>query len=334
MKNTIYRVLWCIGCVLVLSVGHAHALQLLDTQPLLTSMYAIYSPADDLYVAGWKTVVDQQACTMMSGGEVVGNPNQPCDRIYKAENGNLIQNFALLGKAVNDPTFVRPPSVDGVDRSQWLFMYYTVIDHVHYFPCEEGMDDCTRYNEVGFASSVDGGLTWANHGVILGLANGLVYNNEGCGAWSPSALVVDNQIWLYYHLNSQCISLAFTDPVQFIGLTKLNANGWQIIEQHFVETPMFVVNIDVQQRPNGLFLMVGNTGEQNALIALESGDGESFIEHHETLDGRIIIAAPGVFTITPALSAVTNSSWSLTFSYGEVGVMNTSSVHRWKFQEE
>ena len=306
------------------------AIEILNKTTLLQGLYALYSPelgigAAYLYTAGWENLSDRLTCTIIENDHVIGNPYLPCDRIYRSRRarerrwGKPGENFSLSGKLVNEPTIIIPPSTDKIDRRQWRFMYYTVLDHSHYFPCGEGTNDCTKFNEIGLASSINNGRTWTNHGVVVGLENGLTYTHnkitEQCGAWSSSALPVGDKIYLWYIFNSQCNDLGYTTPVRLIGLTVFNANGWQIESQHFVTTPVITVNVSVQQRPDGHFLMAGNSGNQQYLYILESigTDPTTFTWHTQMYQTPFVDADPLSFVLTPRLFHVTDSSWSILF---------------------
>jgi hypothetical protein len=71
------------------------------------------------------------------------------------------------------------------------------------------LEQMTRRNWVCLASSADGGNTWTDQGIVLGQNNGI----DGTGAWSPSALALDDKIYLYYHTGSaDCSSEVCDDP--------------------------------------------------------------------------------------------------------------------------
>jgi hypothetical protein len=323
---------WLVVAVMALSAmgmsAHAEAYSITNMSTLLSGLYALYSAdplgTDKLYVGGWDSSSAQDGCSSSS---------QPCDRIYRSVKsggtwGTPVQNFAINGKSVNDPSIVAPPSTDGVDRSAWLYMYYTIIDYAHYaYPAS------TQYNEVGFASSVDGGATWTDHGVVIGLSNGLTWNGQSCGAWSPSAIVVGSEIYVYYVSNSQC-------GIQ-IGLTKLNANGWQINSSGFVSLPsgIYLANVDVKRRPNGNYLMAGDMSVPSPpqiryIYVLESTSGTSFTWHSQMNGSAFIDAGSSYQVLTPRLLDVSNSSWKMQFSY--VPLTNPDgnwSVQQWDVSE-
>lgn len=112
--------------------------------------------------------------------------------------------FAPNGYHVNDPSVIRPPSVSGIDRSNLLYLYYTALDNRIATDATAQVQD----NVIGLASSVDGGRTWRNHGIVIAENEG----GDGYGAWAPSAVAVGDEICVYYHTTG---SPDFCQPITF-----------------------------------------------------------------------------------------------------------------------
>lgn len=205
---------------------------------LLLESRALYSPAtlpgcsDTVFMGGWRTNAD------------IGP-----DKIYrmKVSTGALEVVLERPDAHVNDPSIIRPPSTSGWDRTGWAFMYYTGL-----YNWDAPLQAWDRH-WIGLASSGDGGRTWFDHGPIL-------------RGWSPSALVVGNEIWLYYH-----------DHHAVPWRVRLDANGWQTLAAAEPLTGAGLLsNVDVSGS-GGVFTLVANTPDLTGLVAGVSFDGLHFV---------------------------------------------------------
>jgi hypothetical protein len=203
---------------------------------MLLDSYALYSPAtlaarpEVLWVGGWRTEAD------------IGP-----DRIYRLNRttGELTLALARPDAHVNDPSLLQPPSSGGWDRAGWTFMYYTGLDNA------DAAAQAWDRHWIGLASSVDGGETWWDHGRVL-------------DGWSPSALVVDAEVWVYFH-----------DAAAQPWRIRLAGNGWEPLGLPEPVTGLPPVsNLDVTGQ--GPFILAANTPDLSGLVGATSADGLRF----------------------------------------------------------
>ncbi len=256
---------------------------------MLSGQYNLYAPTvigNTLWVGGWKT------------------PGQTEDAIYVSHYNDEHWSAPTLvlskpGWSFNDPTVIVPPSTEGVDRSGWLYMYYTALPG----SCKRDPSVCMHTNNiVGFASSVDGGKHWKNHGVIIQKNNGM--NN--CGAWAPSAVVDDGQIHLYFHA---AIIDCPTNRLNNIYRYTLDATGWQIVDRQHTTMPVpsaIFVNVDVAKTNDGKYTMlansIGGTDILQKVYRFVSNDGVVFNVPKDNPSNAPIISSPNRYLLTPHLS--------------------------------
>lgn len=256
--------------------------------------YGLYSPVvieegggKRLFVGGWASEGDPNAyLEAMTAG---GDPDEHFgpDKIFTGPLGSTPEQtaaslklaFAQKGYHVNDPTVIHPPSEPGVDRSGWLYMYFTMLDNKLAERCrKEGkrLVECTYVfegHDVGLASSVDGGDSWTFRGIVVSAGG----SGDGKGAWMPSAVVVDNEIWLYYSSGRQNFNQ------ENIFRQKLKSNGHEKIgSADAVKLEGFragdlYANVEVAAiAGNEGYALTGNDGPQARLALFRSQDGLNF----------------------------------------------------------
>ncbi len=197
---------------------------------------------------------------------------------------------------------------------------------------------------IGFASSADGGRTWTDHGIIISQSNGV----DNGGAWSPSALVVENQIWLYYHGNRM------PDPVESLQnyRSRLNLNGWQLVETdklvfHHRESCVWgntsfaylcpptynadglvKVNLDVSIQ-NGHFVLLANDPTSHYILRLVSDDGINW--QRSSRDTNPILNGGPYFVTTPHAEVVEGDRYTIYFGFSATDNSRFDSIHAWEF---
>jgi hypothetical protein len=251
------RVMIAAGVLIAALVAHIGAAVSgpLAFDPALTGLHNIYSPSfvveggtPTLYLGGWLT---PDECRF--GGAQVGDCE---DAIYRSELTDHwswpVKVFSLLGYHVNDPSVIRPPSTDGVDRSSWTFAYVTVVG---------AHDGAPRPNWINLLVQSGPDQPWWNAGTVLGD----LQQTDGCGAWVPSALVVGDEIHVYWNRGEPCYSDGRT-----LYRTRFAANGWQQIDTVQVNIPFPTTNPDVSFFRGGLQLW-SNSGY--GLTRMVSDDG-------------------------------------------------------------
>lgn len=286
----------------------AQALTLVAQTPVIWGQRNIYSPSalgNRMWIGGWRDV-----------GQVE-------DAIYISDfNGSLWSQpslaFSKPGWHVNDPIVVTPPSTGGVDRSAWLYMYYTALD----LSCTPAQQCMFTDNVVGWASSIDGGSSWTDHGILIPKQNGI----DNCGAWSPGAVVVGTQIKLYF-------SGAFGHggcPERTYVFT-VDANGWSILSRGTASVPRQLTNIDVRRTSNGVYVMTGNHPNLQSVYRYTSTNGVAFGVPADNPSDFPMISSATRLVLTPHLTQAANGI-DLWFALS-ANLSSTSSVeiHKWTF---
>src|SRR5262245_37842275 len=266
------------------------AADVIQARLLQSGFYNMYAPTHidkDLLVGGWPTEND------------IGP-----DKIYRLQSSQLFPALAKPGFHVNDPSVIRHPDYG------WYFMYYTALGDEY-----DTFDEMVCHNYIGFASSVDG-VTWTDHGIILGQWNGL----DNFGAWSPSAIVVGQEIWLYFHANA---------PGNMVYRARLNINGWQLLKTSYVQFPdvkFMRTNVDVFQR-NGRFEMLANSSDLKQIWRYVSQDGIRWVDADA---GKPIIDASNTsaLVLTPYGVPVGNNLVDVYFGWAGNG-STSDSLHVW-----
>jgi hypothetical protein len=220
------------------------------------------------------------------------------------------------GYHANDPSLVQIGSK--------MFMFYTLLPNQ--FANAEQM---TVFNRVGYASSTDGGASWTNHGILIGQSNGL----DHTGAWSLAAVVVGNEIWLYYHTGSKNCP---KDVCQGPGLpprvlrTRINSSNFQFVATEVVRdlngSELIYTNVDVQKAFNG-FYFVANTPDLKNIVFYHSLDGLNFYSHD---GGQGILVGGGVnFLVTPTQQILNEGSMNLIFNFSTRADLVGLSLNVW-----
>ncbi len=133
-----------------------------------------------------------------------------------------------LAYHINDPSIVR---LGGTD-----YMFVTALSNAY---CGSFQDE-TTHNVTGLAGSIDG-QTWTWAGIVVGQDNG--YDN--LGAWSPSAMVVDSDISLWYN----------TSDSEVLHSTLNSSTHLQSTQACFVNgQPLHLANVSVAAAPDGLYM--------------------------------------------------------------------------------
>ena len=307
------------------------AQQPLKTDVLLTGLRSMYAPVvldhagvKRMWLGGWLTDSDPtEFLQHVSRGDdltqVVG-----ADKIFASElvNGTWtapVLAFAKGGFHVNDPSVIAPPSSDGIDRSRWLYMYYTALDNRI---AAGNPSEWSKNHAIGFASSIDGGKTWTDHGIVVSPWQ----SGDGMGAWAPSAIVIGNEILVYYHSGTP----DFSQPINF--RVRFHLTGWQQLggpeRLTFAvpETPTVLVsNVDIS-RQGALLVMLANTLDLRNIVRYVSQDGLSWVRH--PMDTNPIIFGGPNLVLTPHAELLADDRYRLYFGF-DTGA-GSASVHAWE----
>ena len=239
--------------------------------------------------------------------------NMPRDRIFMGEirggalQPELRQVLKMPGALVNDPSVIQVPG------SSDLRMYFTALSL-------DDVEHATERNVLWTARSADGGAAWTDVRQVIGQDNGL----NSCGGWSPSALVEEQRICVYYHGNSPCLGVYRTcfmpDGVSLARPTQR------------LSLPFGLANVDVTYQ-EGRYVMVGDVLGLDSFVqirALESADGRAWRPLRGTTDGLLVRADTGV-VFTPHVSWRQGNVLTVLFSTrSSLGTLDEDNLlHRW-----
>lgn len=324
------------------------------------SGYVVYSPT---------TVKSGPALPKLWFGGWMTKGEMPADNIYVADFTNSKVKSAPQAISWYNPNYPKghppdyhvndPSVVFGPDPAYpFYFLYYTALcaDYLYGCPKELGnrplaepeTKQMFKRNWVGAAASFDQGKSWVDLGVILGQDNGF----DNSGAWSPSALVREKEVWLYYHTNpypcenAECSTSNYAGS--FLMRTRLEGNGWQQIKTERLLGPggqpiSGISNVDVQYA-FGKYWLIGERfiymGEDKPadtqLVLFLSADGINFQPFN---GGDAVVYHPrGLQFITAHILPKTAHSFEVQFgfsrNYFKFGPEGSKDTHlaRWNFR--
>src|SRR5262245_33626133 len=291
--------------------------------PVLRDLYSLYSPSvialggiKLMWTGGWLTAADPAGYLDAVESGVDPRMIPGADKIFYSDfNGSLwswpVLSFQKIGYTVNDPTVIQHPVYD------WLLMYYTALDNPSTNPLNSGN------HVIGLASSIDGGKTWTDHGIVISKEE----SGDVAGAWSPSAVVAGGERWVFYHTASQ----NFKRPITF--RQRFAANGWQKIGDaerlNFPGAPSVVLlaNADVT-RLETQYLLLANSLDACNVMRYVSADGLNWTLPPGITHPYLIEGGPNnVFT--PCGGTYDSTSYSVYFGFAPE--FKSTSIHAWRF---
>ncbi|MBF0547974.1 MAG: hypothetical protein HQM08_26290 [Candidatus Riflebacteria bacterium] len=293
------------------------------------SVYDAYSPTilkDKLWIAGWlkKDTTDKIYLSKL----VDGHWQEPAG--IKFVN-HPDESGRIPGYSINDPTVVYRPD------KKWLYMYFTALADEENPGVGGKADGQFLCNRIGFLSSSDDGETWYHHPtMVVDQKNGI--NDKG--GWSPSALINNDKVFIYYHTN---------ESAPQIFRTQVNINGWQpegtvqvnLRNQDgilFRNSNVYFSNVDVQF-DGSVFWMVANTTDLKRIVLFRSNDGMNFKPYDGKM-GLLIDTSPqaNTYVLTPCIQVLDSTNFNVIFGYGPADrpyeFPGATSLHVWKFKLE
>lgn len=300
--------------------------------------YDTYSPSilgNKMWLGGWVTAADVGTDRLFVSQLAGGKWGVPTPIKWS----NISTPGVKPGFTINDPSVV----VRG--DNGWQYMYYTALSDLY----KNNAKAMQEHNLVGFASSSDNGMTWYDHHIVIDQDNGF----NGCGAWSPSALIVfnsarnKNEVWLYYHTNQ---------PDVKVYRTRMDINGWQRLATEPVKilgpdlsngapgAPLTrsLLNVDVVKQRDGSFWMVANDSLNKVVLYISTDGGMTFRPY----DGKAgeLINGNYFWILTPHIQLINDTSFNIYFGYGDRNpatpfivrfgnaAPSSQTLHCWKFE--
>ena len=283
---------------------------LVSTSEILNNLYLVRSPS----------VVNQNGLHLFISG--LPQSTDAPGRIYESdyvtsaafENGSGSGEwqsphpvFAIPGYRLSDPSVIPDP----MDPQGSLLMYYSSISDTD----AAASSTASTNNHVGLARSSDGGQTWTDQGVVIGQQNGI----DERGGWDPSAVLVGNEIWLYYSVNYPGYMNRYRTRFDQTGKNLLGTDR-MVATDNGTTTPLLGFGVDVSIQ-NGQYVMLFNK-DFSGIWRYVSDDGI----HWKTAQGDVnpivqakddsIISAPYTHTETTVSEGSTYSTYNLYFVGG------------------
>ncbi len=261
--------------------------------------YEIYSPDvfnGVLYLGGWRTAADTGP-----------------DRLYKTSPGEdvpveLRWNGAAPYAAyhMNDPSVVR--RADGS-----LAMFATALPNI-----DDAPDIMTSYNVTGLVTSTDNGATWTLEGIVIGQNNGF----DSTGAWSPSAVVENGGISVWYNTGSTDVRTGRPEPIRVMR-TMMDATGTrklstaECINVNTLQT-ISAENVDVRQAADGTYWMAANDfsgadGDPGKIVLYQSQDG-LFWTPWSVNGATLLSPQAGGMLMTPAITSIGGDTMTVMYA--------------------
>lgn len=255
---------------------------------------------------------------------IYGNPDLSriprADKIHYSEyiNGSWTKplperTFTRPGFQINDPSVMTYPGIDAL-----IYMYYTALAD------DDAKQKIFDRHKIGLAWSIDAGLSWHDKGIVVDYPE----SGDGKGASSPSAIAIDNEIWLYYHTGTSDFSRPINWRVKFSPSTfaniktgppeRLNLNGFIPGDPNWI-----LSNLDVSYR-NSQFIMLANTFDLKKIVRLVSDDGINWRKPNGGQDPMIQI--PNYLVLTPTLEDITPDRYKIYFGLGATSGSNVIST--------
>ena len=216
---------------------------------------------------------------------------------------------SIEGLQINDPTIVK------ANNGNWLNMYYTIYPFRPYNPAPY------TAHKIGFATSIDGGVTWTDHGVVHAPSH---------GAWAPAAINVGGKTWVYYHTG---------EAAPKARRQIFNANGWQKEGgAALIRAPVVPLNIDIHKLGNK-YVIVANGKKLTQVVRYISNNGINFWK--DKRDKDVIIDGGDNYILTPHVEVTKDrgyrwdSEYMVYFGFDHMSgdvPLHSNSIQAWKFR--
>jgi hypothetical protein len=258
-----------------------------------------------MWVGGWRNCAEKQAW----GTDKIFHATSYDLQHWYFDSNPVISDWYM---AFNDPTVV----VVEYPQGKAFVMYMT--------GCAPSAGECFAPggNQTYAATSWDG-VTWSIPQLVVGLNNGYSMT----GAWSPSALLVSNElIWLYFHdSNGQPLRVSINPIADAFSASPA-------VPVVVPNTRSWLVNLDVTRTVGGLYEMLFDFGDAAATERLQkivSSDGLTFSDDPtwQELDGRT--SSPPHRVITGHIVNVDATHYWLYFGWGQTQVEKPISTQAW-----
>ncbi len=209
--------------------------------------------------------------------------------------------FKKAGFQINDPSVLRYPGLNSL-----VMMYYTALDDTD---AEQKIFD---RHQIGVAYNAGKGQPWIDKGIAINYTE----SGDGKGASSPSAIVVDGQVWVYYHTKTSDL----TKPINWLTKFTLNlsmsntrvASPERLNLIGFIPNdPNWILsNLDVSYK-NSQFVLLANTSDLKKIVRLVSDDGINW--RRPTSGPYIMIDAGNDIALTPTTEDISPDRYKIYF---------------------
>ncbi len=297
-------------------------------QTLLAGLLNVYAPEqlnDKLFMGGWLGEADHSRRDDRLYVSQLVNGSWQAPTPVQWTNADHVEGY-VPGYHANDPSIVHRSDVN------WEYMYYTGLPNQF----TANLAQIVSYNQVGFAASSDGGRTWTDGGIVIGQNNGI----DLSGAWAPSAILNNGEVWVYYHTGAGCNFIdchlngdgePTTPLAPRVLRSRLDINGWRMIGTNEIKNvhggSLNLTNVNIQHA-FGRFWLAANTPDLLKIVLYVSDDGLNFTPF-DGGDGVLINGGDNM-VLTPGLQVLSERSVAIQFGFAPKGQMS-GSIQQWTF---
>lgn len=282
------------------------------------SLYSPFIRAERLWVGGWMHApqrvpwpdrIYQSSYTQEAGW------SHPAAIRWSGENAQWPPG-EKPGYHINDPVVVPHP------ENGWLLMLYTAFpnDAIDASACEPAINpvDCldVKRHAVGLALSSDKGVSWVDRGILIEHENGV---------WSPGAIVVENELWVYY-MDAILPVERSSIYLQRLSLVDFTPLGDRTLVKHPGEG---MSNPDVHISAGKFFLM-GNREKASKVVLYTSDDGLTFSANPCFVNP--LIHTPGIRLDGPHGHYVPGGLLIMSTGYNRGG--GSSRIVQWRYRQQ
>lgn len=213
--------------------------------------------------------------------------------------------FRKGGFQINDPSVIKYPGLNSL-----VMMYYTALDNT------DAKQKIFNRHQIGLALNAGKGQSWIDRGIVISYTE----SGDGKGASSPSAIIVDDEIWVYYHTGTS----DFTKPINWLVRFSANASAATAsiapperlnLIGFIPNNPDWILsNLDVSYR-NSQFVLLANTSDLKKIIRLVSDDGINW--RRPSSGPHIMINVNNDFVLTPSTEDTGPDRYKIYFGLGD-----------------
>lgn len=212
--------------------------------------------------------------------------------------------FSIPGYSVGDPSVVQ-------DNNDGYLLFFTKTANAE----AQGTSSALK-NQIGMAQSIMGDH-WTDEGLAVAQENGI----DSRGGWSPSALVTQNEIWLYYTTNGPGTIQVYRSRFDLSG--KIHKGTDRVF--YGATTPLSLFNVDVSVQ-GSKYAMYANSS-LTSIVRYVSDDGIHWSQPANQVN-PIITSSDNSIIGSPFVQAPLDAAPTIYFSGGTWAAKRWSSINQ------